>query len=174
METDDQERAMAELEKRAQAAKEVELAQQKNAKQHEDDNSHLQSNVPVGPITLSFAIQPKKKEISQQVLETKTDNQINSENQIDELKTNHNIEETRSLLSSKTTAPTTKAENLHETFYQQPQTKKRKAIEEIMANQESQKEKKNRRDNWICEDIVVKVLSKEFANGKYYKKKGLA
>jgi len=50
--------------------------------------------------------------------------------------------------------------------------KKRKAIEEIMEQQEAQKEKKNRRDNWICENVIVKVLSKEFADGKYYKQKG--
>jgi DNA/RNA-binding protein KIN17 len=53
--------------------------------------------------------------------------------------------------------------------------KKRKpsAVEELMMEQERQKEKRNRKDYWITPGIVVKIMNKNLANGKYYKQKGI-
>jgi hypothetical protein len=62
-------------------------------------------------------------------------------------------------------------------------TKKRKAsaLEEIMQEQEERKLKQAkggsqsqyRQDNWITDGIVVKVMDKKLADGKYYKQKGV-
>lgn len=54
-----------------------------------------------------------------------------------------------------------------------PGTSKRKsALDEIQAEEERRKEKKNRKDYWICTNIVVKVMTKSLGD-KYYKKKGI-
>ena len=44
------------------------------------------------------------------------------------------------------------------------------ALDEIMEHEERTKEKMNRRDHWLHEDIVVKVITKKLGD-KYYKKK---
>jgi DNA/RNA-binding protein KIN17 len=53
--------------------------------------------------------------------------------------------------------------------------KKRKltAVEELMLEQEKAKMKHSRQDYWIVPGIVVKVLNKNLAGGKYYKQKGV-
>ncbi|XP_057366863.1 DNA/RNA-binding protein KIN17-like [Daphnia carinata] len=52
-------------------------------------------------------------------------------------------------------------------------TEKRKlsALDEIMREQEASKEKSGRKDYWLTENIVVKVVTKSLGD-KYYKKKG--
>jgi DNA/RNA-binding protein KIN17 len=52
--------------------------------------------------------------------------------------------------------------------------KKRKSsvLDELIMEQEKAKEKRNRKDYWITPGIIVKVLNKTLANGKYYKQKG--
>lgn len=52
-------------------------------------------------------------------------------------------------------------------------TEKRKlsALDEIMMEQEASKEKVGRKDYWLTENIVVKVITKSLGD-KYYKKKG--
>jgi DNA/RNA-binding protein KIN17 len=52
-------------------------------------------------------------------------------------------------------------------------TEKRKlsALDEIMMEQEASKEKFGRKDYWLAENIVVKVVTKSLGD-KYYKKKG--
>lgn len=47
------------------------------------------------------------------------------------------------------------------------------ALEELMKEQERAKEKMNRKDYWVCEGIVVKVMSKALAEKGYYKQKGV-
>ncbi|XP_071723474.1 KIN17-like protein [Rutidosis leptorrhynchoides] len=47
------------------------------------------------------------------------------------------------------------------------------AIEELMFEEERKKEKINRKDYWLCEGIVVKVMSKALAEKGYYKQKGV-
>jgi len=47
------------------------------------------------------------------------------------------------------------------------------ADEELMLEQELAKERRNRRDYWVTPGIVVKVMNKALANGKYYKLKGV-
>nr|CAD7453283.1 unnamed protein product [Timema tahoe] len=46
------------------------------------------------------------------------------------------------------------------------------ALDDIIKDEESKKEKNNRKDYWITEDIVVKVIAKSLGE-KYYKKKGV-
>ncbi|XP_024031034.1 KIN17-like protein isoform X2 [Morus notabilis] len=47
------------------------------------------------------------------------------------------------------------------------------ALEELMREEEKKKEKINRKDYWLCEGIVVKVMSKALAEKGYYKQKGV-
>lgn len=49
--------------------------------------------------------------------------------------------------------------------------RKPSALAEIIKEQEASKEKQNRRDFWLTENIVVKVVTKSLGD-KYYKKKG--
>lgn len=49
--------------------------------------------------------------------------------------------------------------------------KRKSALDEIMEFEEKKREKMNRKDYWLHEDIVVKVISKKLGD-KYYKKKG--
>lgn len=49
---------------------------------------------------------------------------------------------------------------------------KQSALDEIIKMQEKAKEKANRKDYWICEDIVVKITTKSLGD-KYYKKKAV-
>ncbi|KAL2922848.1 KIN17-like protein [Bienertia sinuspersici] len=46
-------------------------------------------------------------------------------------------------------------------------------LEELMEEDEKVKERRNRKDYWLCEGIVVKVMSKKLADKGYYKKKGV-
>ncbi|PKA55673.1 hypothetical protein AXF42_Ash011965 [Apostasia shenzhenica] len=46
-------------------------------------------------------------------------------------------------------------------------------LDELMIEEENSKEKINRKDYWLCEGIVVKVVSKTLADKGYYKQKGL-
>ncbi|CAG0882673.1 unnamed protein product [Darwinula stevensoni] len=50
--------------------------------------------------------------------------------------------------------------------------KKKSALEELMAEEERIKEKSNRKDYWLTEGIVVKVMAKSLGD-KYYKEKGV-
>lgn len=47
------------------------------------------------------------------------------------------------------------------------------ALEELMKEEEKKKERINRKDYWLCEAIVVKVMSKALADKGYYKQKGV-
>ncbi|KAF5735148.1 DNA/RNA-binding protein KIN17 [Tripterygium wilfordii] len=47
------------------------------------------------------------------------------------------------------------------------------ALEELMKEEEKAKERSNRKDYWLCEGIVVKVMSKALAEKGYYKQKGV-
>jgi len=52
--------------------------------------------------------------------------------------------------------------------------KRKLSMMESMAMQhEKEKEKKARKDYWLAEGIVVKVMNKEIVDGKYYKRKGV-
>lgn len=46
-------------------------------------------------------------------------------------------------------------------------------LDELMREQEKVKEKSNRKDYWLCEGIIVKVMSKALAEKGYYKQKGI-
>jgi KN17 SH3-like C-terminal domain len=46
-------------------------------------------------------------------------------------------------------------------------------MEQLMEEEERGKEKKNRREYWITQGIVVKLMNKTLADGKYYKVKGV-
>jgi DNA/RNA-binding protein KIN17 len=43
----------------------------------------------------------------------------------------------------------------------------------MMREDEKAKEKVNRKDYWLCKDLVVKVMSKSLADKGYYKEKGV-
>lgn len=47
------------------------------------------------------------------------------------------------------------------------------ALDELMKEEEKAKERSNRKDYWLCEGIVVKVMSKTLADKGYYKQKGV-
>lgn len=51
-------------------------------------------------------------------------------------------------------------------------SKKRSALDEIIESEETKREKLNRKDYWLTEGIVVKVLTKSLG-AKYYKQKGV-
>lgn len=53
-----------------------------------------------------------------------------------------------------------------------PDTAKKNALDEIMEREEKLKEKNNRRDYWITEDIVVKIMTKSLGDD-FYKQKGV-
>ncbi|XP_010692202.1 KIN17-like protein [Beta vulgaris subsp. vulgaris] len=46
------------------------------------------------------------------------------------------------------------------------------ALEELIKEDEKAKERLNRKDYWLCEGVIVKVMSKKLADKGYYKKKG--
>ncbi|XVF83677.1 hypothetical protein PTKIN_Ptkin16aG0509700 [Pterospermum kingtungense] len=50
---------------------------------------------------------------------------------------------------------------------------RKNALEELMREEEKAKERSNRKDYWLCEGIVVKVMSKALASKGYYKQKGV-
>jgi DNA/RNA-binding protein KIN17 len=47
------------------------------------------------------------------------------------------------------------------------------ALEELMKEEEKAKERSNRKDYWLFEGIIVKVMSKALAEKGYYKQKGV-
>ncbi|XP_073009470.1 KIN17-like protein [Typha latifolia] len=47
------------------------------------------------------------------------------------------------------------------------------ALDELMKEEEKIKERSNRKDYWLCEGIIVKVMSKSLAEKGYYKQKGV-
>lgn len=49
----------------------------------------------------------------------------------------------------------------------------RSALDELMKEDEKAKERNNRKDYWLCEGIIVKVMSKALADKGYYKQKGV-
>lgn len=51
-------------------------------------------------------------------------------------------------------------------------SRKRTALDEIIAAEESKREKSNRKDYWLTEGIVVKIVTKSLGD-KYYKQKGV-
>lgn len=54
----------------------------------------------------------------------------------------------------------------------EPSTSKKSALEEIMEHEEKKKEMKNRKDYWLAEDIVVKIITKSLGSD-YYKQKAV-
>lgn len=49
----------------------------------------------------------------------------------------------------------------------------RSVLDELMREEEQAKERSNRKDYWLCEGIIVKVMSKALADKGYYKQKGV-
>lgn len=49
----------------------------------------------------------------------------------------------------------------------------RSVLDDLMREEEKAKERINRKDYWLCEGIVVKVMSKALAEKGYYKQKGV-
>ncbi|KAG6620552.1 hypothetical protein I3842_Q061100 [Carya illinoinensis] len=54
-----------------------------------------------------------------------------------------------------------------------PGAKNKSVLEELMREEEMKKERANRKDYWLTEGIVVKVMSKALAEKGYYKQKGV-
>lgn len=52
------------------------------------------------------------------------------------------------------------------------ESRKRSALDEIIKMEESKKEKLNRKDYWLAENIVVKIITKSLGE-KFYKQKGV-
>ncbi|CAH8340050.1 unnamed protein product [Eruca vesicaria subsp. sativa] len=51
--------------------------------------------------------------------------------------------------------------------------KRRSALDELMKEEEKKKERMNRKAYWLCQGIIVKVMSKALAEKGYYKQKGV-
>lgn len=49
----------------------------------------------------------------------------------------------------------------------------RSMLDELMREEEQEKERSNRKDYWLCVGIIVKVMSKALADKGYYKQKGV-
>ncbi|CAN4105945.1 unnamed protein product [Withania somnifera] len=49
----------------------------------------------------------------------------------------------------------------------------RSVLDELMREEEQEKERSNRKDYWLCVGIIVKVMSKALADKGYYKQKGV-
>ncbi|OWM70060.1 KIN17-like protein [Punica granatum] len=65
------------------------------------------------------------------------------------------------------------AENERANKRKKDEKSSRSALEELMKEEEKAKERSNRKNYWLCEGIVVKVMNKKLADGKYYKQKGV-
>lgn len=52
------------------------------------------------------------------------------------------------------------------------ESRKRTALDEIIETEESKREKSNRKDYWLTEGIIVKIVAKSLGD-KYYKEKGV-
>lgn len=65
-----------------------------------------------------------------------------------------------------------KSDNSKELIGKKPEKKKLSALEEIMKEEEDKRKKAPKRENWLAENIVVKVVT-DSLGGKYYKKKGV-
>ncbi|XP_072400974.1 DNA/RNA-binding protein KIN17 [Diabrotica undecimpunctata] len=50
--------------------------------------------------------------------------------------------------------------------------KKKSALDELRESEENKKEKRNRKDYWITEDIIVKIVTRNLGD-EYYKEKGV-
>ncbi|XP_050518430.1 DNA/RNA-binding protein KIN17 [Diabrotica virgifera virgifera] len=50
--------------------------------------------------------------------------------------------------------------------------KKKSALDELRESEENKKEKRNRKDYWITEDIIVKIITRNLGD-EYYKEKGV-
>ncbi|OMO53464.1 hypothetical protein CCACVL1_28618 [Corchorus capsularis] len=59
-------------------------------------------------------------------------------------------------------------------FEEEENERKRKnEMKELMREEEKAKERSNRKDYWLCEGIIVKLMSKALAQKGYYKQKGV-
>jgi len=67
----------------------------------------------------------------------------------------------------------TEEEELQELKVELPQKRKASALDIIILEEEKKKDMQNRKDFWLTEDIVVKVMNSDLAEGKYYKEKGV-
>lgn len=65
-----------------------------------------------------------------------------------------------------------KSDNSKEILARKSEKKKLSALEEIMKEEEDKRKKTPKRDNWLAEGIVVKVVTDSLGE-KYYKKKGV-
>lgn len=65
-----------------------------------------------------------------------------------------------------------KSDNSKELIAKKSEKKKLSALEEIMKEEEDKRKKAPKRENWLAENIVVKVVT-DSLGGKYYKKKGV-
>lgn len=65
-----------------------------------------------------------------------------------------------------------KSDNSKELIAKKPEKKKLSALEEIMKEEEDKRKKAPKRENWLAENIVVKVVT-DSLGVKYYKKKGV-
>eukprot|EP01116_Phalansterium_solitarium_P022759 TRINITY_DN7635_c0_g1_i2.p3 TRINITY_DN7635_c0_g1~~TRINITY_DN7635_c0_g1_i2.p3 ORF type:complete len:184 (+),score=38.00 TRINITY_DN7635_c0_g1_i2:1102-1653(+) len=75
--------------------------------------------------------------------------------------------------SSSTKREADKAFDSHELDSKKPRRSYADSLKEIMREEELKKERINRKPYWIAENIVVKVMNKGLADGKYYKQKGV-
>lgn len=160
MDLDDEEREKKEIERRIKIAQEIQNQSTEVIKTIiKEENNENHENLNVGKIEFSLNLnKPILK--SENIFET-----IQKEN----TSTKENNEELKKIISTN---------NINETNNNHQNNKndnKRKltAVEEIIQQEIKKKEKFSRKDYWLTENIIVKVMNKKLADGKYYKKKGI-
>ena len=147
MAASDEEKTARFIEKQVQRAKESGLSQ------HESVYTDLQRQGDE-KITVDLAVFKKPDAVIKKKTDIMTDNVLSSS----------------VIASSSSGSSKTKRTEKQEDKGVKRKTKS--ALEEIMEVEEKTKEKKNRKDYWLCPDIVIKVIHKRLGE-KYYKKKAV-
>ena len=180
MELGDQEKSMLDIQRRMDAMKQIEMGNGideidevgSSEHPHETESAHQTEQTPHQPFKIVLAPKYSTTKIE---MAKEDDEHQQGENEPQKQKQDLPNIQPQSQIAENKAVVQPDTSNTEESAIGPP-TKKRKtlqALEEIMQLQEQMKEQRKRKDNWICENIVVKVMSKDLADGKYFKKKGV-
>lgn len=162
---DHEERNRAFIERQLKIAQEV-------TKEHEDPDAHrptkLQRTDKDEKIKIGFAAKSSK--------DTNNDSRTASSSS----KLAFNVFDTNAAASSSSSPPSVSDRNRSA---DDAGKRKRNVVDDIMAEEERRKSqlmkkqeeelKKQKLENWVAKDIVVKVVNKKIGGGEYYKQKGV-
>jgi DNA/RNA-binding protein KIN17 len=147
-----------------------ELAKQKKEKMDLDDEERMKKEIEKKVKKAHKAAENKKPEF------TELQRDENGDTKIEFSLTTEKIEsESTESFDLKKSKPLKFNWSVDEDFQEadrEEAKKKTSALDAIMIEEEKKKDVLNRKDFWIVEDIVVKVMNHDLADGKYYKEKG--